>query len=122
MRWSPVVVVTGASAGLGRAFAHGFTKRGAAKIGLIARNPEALNAAKSECQALGGSTILLPVDVSDAEAVDKAASRVEQEFGQIDIRVNEVGTIGFEVSLGSRHKVTKAMHCVRPGQLEHWQT
>ena len=83
-----VVVVTGASAGLGRASAHGFAKRGA-KTGLIARNPEALNAAKSECEALGGSAIVLPVDVSDSEAVDKAASRVEQEFGPIDIWVND---------------------------------
>jgi NADP-dependent 3-hydroxy acid dehydrogenase YdfG len=88
MQTSPVVVVTGASAGLGRAIAHAFAKRGA-KIGLIARNPEALNAAKSECEALGGSAIVLPVDVSDADAVDQAASLVEQEFGPIDIWVND---------------------------------
>lgn len=88
MRKSPVVVVTGASAGLGRAIAHRFAKRGA-KIGLIARNPEALEAAKSECESLGGSAIVLPVDVSDADAVDKAASRVEQELGPIDIWVND---------------------------------
>jgi NADP-dependent 3-hydroxy acid dehydrogenase YdfG len=88
MQESPVVVITGASAGLGRAIAHAFATRGA-KIGLMARNPEALNAAQSECEALGGSAIVLPVDVSDAEAVDKAASRVEQEFGPIDIWVND---------------------------------
>lgn len=85
---SPVVVITGSSAGLGRAIAHGFAKRGA-RIGLIARNPEALNAAKEECEALGGQALVLPLDVSDAAAVDAAASRVEEEFGPIDIWVND---------------------------------
>ena len=85
---APVVVVTGSSAGLGRAIAHAFAKRGA-RIGLIARNPEALNAAKEECEALGGEALVLPLDVSDAEAVDSAASRVEEAFGPIDIWVND---------------------------------
>jgi NADP-dependent 3-hydroxy acid dehydrogenase YdfG len=83
-----VVVVTGSSAGLGRAIAHGFAKRGA-HIGLLARNPEALNAAKEECETLGGKALVLPVDVSDADAVDAAASQVEQEFGPIDVWVND---------------------------------
>ena len=83
-----VVVVTGSSAGLGRAIAHGFAKRGAS-VGLIARNPEALNAAKRECEALGGRALVLPVDVSDAEAVDAAATRVEEEFGPINVWVND---------------------------------
>jgi NADP-dependent 3-hydroxy acid dehydrogenase YdfG len=88
MSKAPIVVVTGSSAGLGRAIAHGFAKRGA-RIGLIARNPEALNAAKEECEALGGQALELPVDVSDADAVDSAASSVEQTFGPIDIWVND---------------------------------
>lgn len=83
-----VVVITGSSAGLGRAIAHGFAKRGA-HVGLLARNPEALNAAKEECEALGGRAIAVPVDVSDAGAVDAAAARVEQEFGPIDVWVND---------------------------------
>jgi len=74
--------------GFGRAIAHGFAKRGA-RIGLIARNPEALEVAKQECEALGGQAIVLPLDVSDAEAVDAAATRVEEEFGPIDIWVND---------------------------------
>jgi NAD(P)-dependent dehydrogenase (short-subunit alcohol dehydrogenase family) len=83
-----VVVVTGSSAGLGRAIAHGFAKRGAS-IGLIARNPEALQAAKEECEGFGGRALVLPVDVSDFGAVDAAATRVEEEFGPIDIWVND---------------------------------
>ncbi len=85
---SKVVVVTGSSAGLGRAIAHGFAKRGAS-VGLIARNPEALQAAKQECEALGGKALAVPTDVSDAEAVEAAASRVEEELGPIDIWVND---------------------------------
>ncbi len=60
----PVVVVTGASAGLGRAIAKAYARRGA-KLGLLARNPEALEAAKQECEDLGGSAIVIPTDVSD---------------------------------------------------------
>jgi NAD(P)-dependent dehydrogenase (short-subunit alcohol dehydrogenase family) len=88
MTHSLVVVVTGSSAGLGRSIAHGFAKRGA-RIGLIARNPEALQAAKQECEDLGGQALVLPVDVSDAEAVDAAASKVEEAFGPIDVWVND---------------------------------
>ncbi|MGI4828784.1 MAG: SDR family oxidoreductase [Janthinobacterium lividum] len=87
MSESPVVVVTGASAGLGRAIAHGFAKRGA-RVALLARNPLALAAAAKECEILGGAGLAIPTDVSDAEAVEAAASRVEQEWGAIDIWVN----------------------------------
>ncbi|WP_419803937.1 SDR family oxidoreductase [Terriglobus sp.] len=82
-----VVVITGASAGLGRAIAHAYAKQGAS-IGLIARNPEALQAAAQECEVLGGRALVLPLDVSDADAVEAAAERVEQELGPITVWVN----------------------------------
>jgi NAD(P)-dependent dehydrogenase (short-subunit alcohol dehydrogenase family) len=88
MKASQVVVITGASAGLGRAIAHAYAKRGA-KLGLLARNPEALAAAKRECEHLGGEAIFVPTDVSDPEAVERAASQIEAELGPIDIWVND---------------------------------
>jgi NADP-dependent 3-hydroxy acid dehydrogenase YdfG len=88
METSLVVAVTGASAGLGRAIAHAYARRGA-KLGLMARNPEALAAAKQECEDLGGQAIFIVTDVSDADAVERAASRIEKELGPIDVWVND---------------------------------
>lgn len=81
------MVITGASAGLGRATAREFGRRGA-KVGLIARGVEGLQAAKREIEAAGGKALVLPLDVADANAVENAAAAVEQEFGPIDIWVN----------------------------------
>lgn len=82
-----VVVMTGASAGLGRAIAHAFAERGA-KVALLARNPEALGAAAEECRMRGGEGLAIPTDVSDAQVVE-TADRVERELGPIDIWVND---------------------------------
>jgi NAD(P)-dependent dehydrogenase (short-subunit alcohol dehydrogenase family) len=82
-----VVVITGASAGLGRAAAREFGRQGA-KVGLIARGLAGLEAAKSEIEAGGGSALVLRADVADAKAVESAAESVEREFGPIDIWVN----------------------------------
>jgi NAD(P)-dependent dehydrogenase (short-subunit alcohol dehydrogenase family) len=82
-----VVVITGASAGVGRALARVYGRRGA-RVGLIARNREGLEAAQREIEEAGGSAIVLPLDVADADAVDQAADRVEQELGPIDLWIN----------------------------------
>ncbi len=82
-----VVVVTGASSGIGRAITRAFADEGA-DLGLVARSDEALENAASEVRAAGGRALVLRLDVSDAQAVDDAASRVEAELGPIDIWVN----------------------------------
>ncbi len=82
-----VIVITGASAGVGRATVREFAKRKVA-IGLIARGEDGLQAAKREVEALGGKALVLPVDVADAKAVESAAEKVEAELGPIDIWVN----------------------------------
>jgi NADP-dependent 3-hydroxy acid dehydrogenase YdfG len=82
-----VVVVTGASAGLGRAIARHFGSKGA-KVGLLARGVDGLEGAKREIEAAGGAALVLPTDVADADAVEAAAAKVEEQFGPIDIWVN----------------------------------
>src|SRR5579875_1411246 len=113
MDQSPVVMVTGASAGLGRAIAHGFAKRGA-RLGLLARNPEALNAARQECERLGGQAVIFPADVSDAEAVDNAATELEKEFGPIDVWVNDAMVSVFspakEMEASDYRRVTEVLY------------
>ncbi|MEC4815813.1 MAG: SDR family oxidoreductase [Scytonema sp. PMC 1069.18] len=83
-----VVVITGASAGIGRATVRAFAKRGA-YIGLVARSQDGLEAARQEVEAAGGKAIVLPTDVSDPNQVEAAAAAVEKEFGRIDIWVND---------------------------------
>ncbi|HEY1299583.1 MAG TPA: SDR family oxidoreductase [Stellaceae bacterium] len=81
------VVITGASAGVGRATARAFAKEGA-RIGLLARGAERLNATAAEVKEAGGEALVLPTDVADADAVEAAAAAVERAFGPIDIWVN----------------------------------
>ncbi|MDP9231408.1 MAG: SDR family oxidoreductase [Actinomycetota bacterium] len=83
-----VVVVTGASGGVGRAVAHAFAKRGA-HIGLVARGEHGLTGAQEEVEFLGGKALVLPTDVADDEQVEAAADAVEREFGPIDVWVND---------------------------------
>jgi len=82
-----VVVVTGASAGLGRAIAERFARDGSA-IGLIARGRERLEAARVSIESLGGRARVLSLDVADATAVEEAAQSVERELGEIDVWIN----------------------------------
>jgi NAD(P)-dependent dehydrogenase (short-subunit alcohol dehydrogenase family) len=88
------IVITGGSAGLGRAIAQRFATTGA-RIGLIARGIERLESARRDVEERGGSAIVLPLDMADATAVEAAADRVERELGPIDIWVNNAMTSVF---------------------------
>jgi short-subunit dehydrogenase len=89
-----VVVVTGASAGVGRAVAREFGRR-RARVALIARGADGLAAAQREIEAAGGEAITLPTDVADADKVELAAAEVEKTFGPIDVWVNNAMTSVF---------------------------
>jgi NAD(P)-dependent dehydrogenase (short-subunit alcohol dehydrogenase family) len=82
------VVVTGASSGVGRAVARAFGQE-QARVGLIARNAEALEHAAEEIRSAGGEALVLPLDVANASAVEAAADTVEEHFGPIDVWVND---------------------------------
>ena len=81
------VVITGASAGLGRAMVREFAKHGA-NIGLLARGEDGLNAAKAEVESYGGRALVLPTDVSSADEVENAGQEIEKHFGSIDVWIN----------------------------------
>jgi NAD(P)-dependent dehydrogenase (short-subunit alcohol dehydrogenase family) len=91
---SRVVVVTGASAGVGRATARAFGSRGD-RVALLARGQEGLRGACEEVESAGGTALAIPTDVSDAEQVEAAAQRAEQELGPIDVWVNDAMTTIF---------------------------
>jgi len=82
-----VVVVTGASAGVGRAITQAFARRGAS-IGLLARGHEGLEGARRDVEKLGGKALVIPTDVADSDQVEAAAAKVEETFGPIDIWIN----------------------------------
>jgi NAD(P)-dependent dehydrogenase (short-subunit alcohol dehydrogenase family) len=82
-----VVVITGASSGVGRATARRFAADGA-DVALVARGRDGLDAARAECEARGVRALACPADVADPTAVDGAAERAETELGPIDVWVN----------------------------------
>ncbi|MET8431108.1 SDR family oxidoreductase [Nocardia sp. NPDC004860] len=129
-RYEPkVVVVTGASAGIGRAAARRFGAEGAS-VALLARGRAGLEAAAADVCAAGGRALAIPVDVAQYTAVDAAASRIEEELGPIDVWVNSAFTSVFapfreidplefrrvtEVTyLGSVHGTRAALARMRP--------
>jgi short-subunit dehydrogenase len=89
-----VVVVTGASAGLGRAIVEEFARHGA-RVALIARDHDRLEHAASEAVKLGGEAMAIPLDVVNAGQVHEAASQAEDRFGPIDIWINNAMTTVF---------------------------
>jgi NAD(P)-dependent dehydrogenase (short-subunit alcohol dehydrogenase family) len=91
---SEVVVITGASAGVGRATARKFAKDGA-RIGLLARGVDGLEGARKEVEELGGKGLVVPVDVADADRVEEAAAQIEAELGDIGIWINNAMTSVF---------------------------
>ncbi len=123
------VVVTGASAGVGRAIVHRFARAGW-RIGLIARDAEALDEVKREVEELGGSAVIATADVADAEAVFAAADTIKNDFGVIDVWINDAMVTVFapvwqmapeefrrvtEVTyLGQVHGTMAALRCMRP--------
>jgi NAD(P)-dependent dehydrogenase (short-subunit alcohol dehydrogenase family) len=123
------VVVTGASAGIGRAVAREFATTGD-NVALIARGRSGLEAAAADVTRRGGTPLIVPADVADFDQVDRAADRIEEEFGPIDVWVNAAFATVFsrfehvtaeefrratEVSyLGFVHGTMAALHRMKP--------
>ena len=109
----PVVVVTGASAGVGRAVVRRFATD-KAKIGLIARGRDGLEGAKREVEAAGGEALICQCDVADYAAVEAAAERIEQELGPIDVWINAAfaGVLArfVDMSMEDYDRVTKVTY------------
>ncbi|MGA9291488.1 MAG: SDR family oxidoreductase [Ignavibacteriaceae bacterium] len=108
-----VVVITGATAGVGRAVVRRFAKEGA-YIGLLARGEEALENAKKEVEEAGGKAIAIPTDVARWEQVEEAAKKVEKELGPIDIWINDAMTSVFapvkDITEKEFHRVTEVTY------------
>jgi 3-oxoacyl-[acyl-carrier protein] reductase len=85
-----VAIITGGSAGVGRATAYALAREGAA-VGIIARGQEALDATVGEIVAAGGRALALPADVTDEAAIAGAVARLIREFGGLDIVIANAG-------------------------------
>lgn len=110
---SEVVVITGASAGVGRATVQAFAKRGAS-IGLLARGTKGLEGAKRDVEQFGGRALIIPTDVAYADQVEAAAQQVEEHLGPIDIWINNAMASVFsplkEMTPEEFHRVTEVTY------------
>lgn len=98
-----VVVITGASAGIGRACARAFAARGA-RIGLLARGTTGLDAAAKDVEHAGGTALAISTDVAYHDQIDEAATQVENVLGPIDVWVN----VAFTSVFSPFHQITPA--------------
>jgi short-subunit dehydrogenase len=94
-----VVLITGASSGIGRATALAFAAEGA-RLVLASRSQEALAEVEHDCRARGGQVLVVPTDIADPAAVERLARLAVQRFGQIDVWVEAVA-VGIAGPLGS---------------------
>lgn len=112
-----VIVITGASSGIGLVAAYAFAGRGDAIV-LAARRKQALEEAAAECRRRGGEALAVPTDVTSADAVDELAERATEAFGRIDVWVNNAGVTAFgrieDVPIELYHRVfeTNVFGCV----------
>src|SRR6476620_8202056 len=108
-----VVVITGASGGIGRAVATAYGARGA-RVALLARGGKGLAGAARDVRAGGGSPLVIPVDVADQAQVFAAASQVEDELGPVDVWVNVAFTSVFspfeKISAAEYRRVTEVSY------------
>ncbi|HWD69587.1 MAG TPA: SDR family oxidoreductase [Solirubrobacteraceae bacterium] len=118
---SRTVVITGASAGVGRATVREFAKPGA-KLALIARGRAGLEAAAAEARASGAEALPISCDVADAEAVEQAASTAESVLGEIDVWVNVAMTaVLAQVTETSAAEFKRVMEVTYLGSVHGWQ-
>ena len=89
-----VVVIVGASSGIGRATALACARRGD-RLVLAARAPDSLRAAERECRGLGAETLVVPTDVTDPEAVDALLAAAIERFGRVDVVVHSAAVVAY---------------------------
>ncbi len=112
-----IVVITGAGAGVGRATVTEFARNGC-DVGLLSRDPERLEEAAREARRYGVRALALPTDVADADAVEAAAARAEDELGPIDIWVNvAMATVFSPVSKLTAAEIERATAVTYLGQV-----